>query len=82
MLIAPAQSDLKTIAIVKGFALAELLGEGRLSMGDPAHVPAGIYGKQALVCLGVWDAVDPKIAPAKDVRTALVLVERGGQKDL
>lgn len=77
VLIAPDRSDLKTITIVKGFALADLLGEERLSMGDPAHVPAGIYGKQALVCLGVWDAVGPKIARARDVRTALVLVERG-----
>ena len=77
VLIAPDRSDLNTITIVKGFSLAGLLGRGRLSMGDPAHVPAGIYGKQALVCLEVWEAVGPKIAPAKDVRTALVLVERG-----
>ena len=59
-----------------GFPLAELLGDGRLAMGDPDHVPAGIYGKQALVSLGVWESVVQKLAPAKDVRTALVLVER------
>jgi molybdate transport system substrate-binding protein len=77
VLIAPTNSQLGEITIVKGFALADLLGQGRLSMGDPAHVPAGIYGKQALASLGVWDAVASKTAPAKDVRTALMLVERG-----
>jgi len=77
VLIAPSRSRLGEIAIVKGFGLTGLLGQGRLAMGDPAHVPAGIYGQQALVGLGVWDAVAPKIAPTKDVRTALMLVERG-----
>jgi len=76
VLIAPADADLKKIPIVPGFPLAALLGEGRLAMGDPAHVPAGMYGKQALVSLGVWDAVAQKLAPSKDVRTALVLVAR------
>lgn len=76
VLIAPSRSRLGEIAIVKGIALADLLGQGRLAMGDPAHVPAGIYGQQALVSLGVWDAVAPKLAPTKDVRTALMLVER------
>ena len=76
VLIAPADADLKEIPIVPGFPLAALLGEGRLAMGDPAHVPAGMYGKQALVSLGVWDAVAQKLAPTRDVRTALILVER------
>lgn len=76
VLIAPADADLKGISIVQGFPLATLLGEGRMAMGDPAHVPAGMYGKQALVSLGVWDTVVQKLAPAKDVRTALVLVAR------
>lgn len=77
VMIAAADSFFNEIRLIPGFPLAAILGKGRLAMGDPTHVPVGIYGKQALVCLGVWDAVATKTAPAKDVRSALVLVERG-----
>ena len=76
VLIAPKDSSLK-IKIAPHFDLARVLGDGKMAMGDPAHVPAGIYGKQALEKLGVWKAVEPKVARAKDVRAALALVERG-----
>src|SRR5262249_33434562 len=46
VLIAPADSTAK-IDIAPGFALATLLGDGRLAMGDPASVPAGKCGKAA-----------------------------------
>jgi molybdate transport system substrate-binding protein len=46
-------------------------------MGDPDHVPAGMYGKNAMQHLGLWDAIADRVARAKDVRAALVLVERG-----
>ncbi len=65
------------VAIAKGFDLATLLGDGRLAMGDPDHVPAGIYGKAALTSLGVWTVVEPKVARAANVRAALALVARG-----
>jgi molybdate transport system substrate-binding protein len=76
VLIAPKDSTLK-IKIAPNFDLARILGDEKMAMGDPAHVPAGIYGKQALEKLGVWKAVAPKVARAKDVRAALALVERG-----
>ena len=57
--------------------LIELLGDDKLAMGDPIHVPAGIYGKQALTNLGLWKSVESKVAPTRDVRAALALVERG-----
>ena len=75
-LIAPADSDVK-VKIAPDFDLAKILDDGKLAMGDPDHVPAGIYGKQALEKLGVWDNVKDKVVRAKDVRSALVLVERG-----
>jgi molybdate transport system substrate-binding protein len=75
VLIAPAGSRSKT-AIVKGFPLARMLGDNRLAMADPDAVPAGKYGKAALESLGVWDAVEPKLARAENVRAALALVER------
>lgn len=55
----------------------ERLPAGRIAMGDPDHVPAGRYAKQALIRLGVWAAVEPRLARADNVRSALVLVERG-----
>jgi molybdate transport system substrate-binding protein len=76
VLIAPANSATK-IEIVPGFALADLLGKERLAMADPSAVPAGKYGKAALEKLGVWSAVSGKVAPAEDVRSALLLVSRG-----
>lgn len=77
VLIVPADSGIGTLAIAPGFDLAGLLGDGRLAMGDPDHVPAGRYGKQALEHLGVWSGVEARVARAKDVRAALALVERG-----
>ena len=74
--IAPKASDLK-IDIHPGFQLPAILSTEKIAMGDPEHVPAGIYGKQALTFLGAWDEIAPKIVGAKDVRTALVFVERG-----
>ena len=60
------------------FDLPALLGpDGRLSVGDPTHVPAGIYAAQALRKLGLWDKVARRLAPAEDVRSALLFVERG-----
>jgi len=75
VLIAPEDSK-ATVRIAPNFDLAALLGDGKLAMGDPAHVPAGVYGKQALEKLGAWKGVEAKVAPAKDVRAALTLVER------
>jgi molybdate transport system substrate-binding protein len=77
VLIAPEASLLRTLTVDSGLDLPHLLGDGRLAMGDPDHVPAGMYGKKALQTLGLWNAVKDKIAAAKDVRAALVLVERG-----
>jgi len=76
VLIAPANSTAK-IEIAPGFALADLLGNERLAMADPSAVPAGKYGKAALEKLGVWASVSSKVAPAEDVRSALLLVSRG-----
>jgi len=77
VLIAPLDQPFE-VSIGPNFALAEALGRGRLAMGDPSHVPAGIYAKAALEHLGVWDSLAPKVAFASDARAALALVERGG----
>jgi molybdate transport system substrate-binding protein len=77
VLIVP-KDQARTIAIGPNLDLAALLGpDGRLATGDPATVPVGIYAEQALRKLGLWDKVQPHLAPAENVRAALLLVERG-----
>lgn len=77
VLVAPADTTWR-LSIAAGFDLAGALGgDGRLAMGDPDHVPAGIYGRAALVRLGAWDGVAARAVRAADVRAALVMVERG-----
>jgi len=76
VLIAPADSPVKA-EIRPGFPLATLLGAGRLATADPASVPAGKYTKAALEKLGVWGSVAGRLAPADNVRAALLLVARG-----
>jgi molybdate transport system substrate-binding protein len=76
VLVAPAASAAR-ISIRKNMPLAQALGDGRLAMADPDAVPAGKYGKAALTALGVWPAVEGKVARAENVRAALALVERG-----
>lgn len=72
------KDQLHQLTIDRRLDLAALLGaKGRLAVGDPAHVPAGIYAKQALTSLGLWQAAEPRLARAENVRAALLLVERG-----
>jgi len=66
------------VTIGPGFNLLAMLGAGgRLATGDPAHVPVGIYAEQSLKKLGLWDTAAPRLARAADVRSPLLLVERG-----
>jgi molybdate transport system substrate-binding protein len=77
VLVVPANHPIH-VDIGPGLDLSGLLGpNGRLSTGDPAHVPAGIYAEQALRKLGLWDKIASHLAAAPDVRSALLLVERG-----
>lgn len=76
VLVAPVGSK-ASLTIGRNFPLARALGQGRLAMADPDAVPAGKYGKAALTALGVWRAVEGRVARAENVRAALALVERG-----
>jgi molybdate transport system substrate-binding protein len=77
LVLISAKDNPLTLEIKPGLKLAEVLGDGRLAVGDPSNVPAGIYAKEALTKLKIWDSVQPKLAPAADVRAALTLVSRG-----
>lgn len=59
--------------------LEDLLGEAvdRLALADPDAVPAGIYAKEALTKLGLWEQLRQKVVSGADVRRALLFVETG-----
>ena len=40
-------------------------------------MPAGIYTKEYLTRLGLWQKLEPKIVPTENVRAALAAVESG-----
>ncbi|RKE04867.1 molybdate ABC transporter substrate-binding protein [Marinifilum flexuosum] len=50
---------------------------GRLSIGDPKHVPAGKYAMQAIKFYGWKEDLVDRYLPAKNVRDALLMVEMG-----
>ena len=59
-------------------ALREALGgAGRIALGDPEHVPAGVYARDALRRAGLWADVRDRVVPQADVRAALAAVETG-----
>jgi molybdate transport system substrate-binding protein len=77
VLIAAKDSKIGNVTIAPGFDLAGLVGDGRIATGDVKAVPVGLYAQAALQKLGVWAAVEPKMAMTANVRAALVLVARG-----
>ena len=54
-----------------------ILWRGRFAMADPENVPAGIYAKQALNAMGIWERVQPTAIYSSNVRVALASVARG-----
>ncbi|WP_420863385.1 molybdate ABC transporter substrate-binding protein [Algirhabdus cladophorae] len=53
------------------------LQDRRFAIPITRSVPAGVYGKQALEGLGLWDSVKDKLVETQNVRQALALVARG-----
>ncbi|ALV92996.1 MULTISPECIES: molybdate ABC transporter substrate-binding protein [Pantoea] len=76
VLVAPKSDSAKAVTINAQTDWKSLLKGERLAVGDPDHVPAGIYAKEALQKLGAWETLSPQLAPANNVRAALALVER------
>jgi len=77
VLIAAKDSKIGNQTIGPGFNLAGLAGDGRIAVGDVRAVPVGLYAKAAMEKLGIWAAVEPKLAMTENVRAGLVLVARG-----
>src|SRR5262245_53506408 len=49
----------------------------RIALGDPRAVPIGIYAREYLEKLKLWEAIRPKIVATENVRAALAAVEAG-----
>lgn len=49
----------------------------RVALADPKVVPAGIYAKEYLQKLKLWESVEPKVVPTENVRAALAAMESG-----
>ena len=73
VVVVPSDSKLA----VAGAADLSGAGVGKIALADPEAVPAGKYAKAWLVKAGQWEAVQPKVVPALDVRAALAAVESG-----
>src|SRR6185503_16379363 len=48
-----------------------------VAVAEPQSVPAGIYAKEYLRRLKVWDRITYKLIPTDNVRSALAAVESG-----
>lgn len=75
LVISSARSSPAYSGDIRAFLLAD--DEGRIATGDPDSVPLGLYARQSLSAMGLWDAVSPRLAPAPNARSALLQVERG-----
>jgi molybdate transport system substrate-binding protein len=78
VLVAPAASTARAFALRKGSDLRPLLGaDGRIAVALTDSVPAGKYARASFESLGMWNALQPRLAQAENVRAALLLVARG-----
>lgn len=73
VLIVPVHSTVS----IRSFADLARPEVGRISIGSPKTVPAGQYAEEALKNLRLWDALQPKIVLAENVRQVLDYVARG-----
>jgi molybdate transport system substrate-binding protein len=49
----------------------------KIALGEPTTVPAGIYAREYLEKLELWNAIKDKVVPMESVRAALAAVESG-----
>ncbi|MGL5668059.1 MAG: molybdate ABC transporter substrate-binding protein, partial [Shewanella sp.] len=77
VLIAEKNSPVDQVTLNSDWDIKAAVNGSRLAVGDPDHVPAGQYAKQALENLNLWKTAEPLLARANTVRAALALVEQG-----
>lgn len=77
LVVVGSVADSKPLNVNNTEEFLDTLGDARLAMADPDHVPAGRYAKAALETLELWPALKNRLVPADNVRVALTLVARG-----
>jgi molybdate transport system substrate-binding protein len=55
----------------------DLAGFATLALADPDAAPAGVYAREWLAGLGLWDGIARRVVPCLDARAALVAVASG-----
>lgn len=74
-LVAISSAD-ATVSILDETSLLNWLMSDRIAIGDPEHVPVGIYAVEALTTLGFWENVREQTLRMPNVRSALAVVAR------
>jgi molybdate transport system substrate-binding protein len=62
---------------VNGAAALAAPAVGRVALGNPESVPAGVYARQWLERQGVWRDLSSRVVPAMTVRAALAAARAG-----
>ncbi|MBS7528444.1 molybdate ABC transporter substrate-binding protein [Fusibacter paucivorans] len=73
VLVVPASATLP----IETFEDLPSLDDIKIAVGEPESVPAGKYGVETLKSVGIFDAIEPDIVYAKDVREVLTWVQTG-----
>lgn len=74
VVVAPINSKIDSFSFDNGVDLSRMF-KGRLAVGDPKHVPAGEYAMQSINKMNLANELGNRLLPAKDVRSALMVVE-------
>lgn len=74
-LVAITAADVK-VSVLNEKELLRFLKSDRIAIGDPEHVPAGIYAVEALRNLGFWGDIRERALRMPNVRAALTVVAR------
>ena len=73
-LVVAVREDSKALGSISDLAGPAV---GRVAIADPGLAPAGIYGREALRRLGLWESLLPSLVFGADVRAALAYLESG-----
>jgi molybdate transport system substrate-binding protein len=55
----------------------QLVNVESIALAEPSSVPAGVYAREWLQKIGLWERIRPKVIPTDNVRAALAAVESG-----
>lgn len=74
VIVVPSDSNLP---IHSAADLADNAAVKKIALAQPSTVPAGIYAKEYLTKVGLWEKLSSKVIPTQNVRAALAAVESG-----